>query len=48
MLIAIPQLHALDVPTKRPSDYFAEMVKTDDHMTKVSLIVAISQITQSR
>ncbi|CAH8429936.1 unnamed protein product [Schistosoma mattheei] len=35
VLIAIPQLHALDVPTKRPSDYFAEMVKTDDHMTKV-------------
>lgn len=35
VLIAIPKLHALDVPTKRPSDYFAEMVKTDDHMTKV-------------
>ncbi|KAH8856127.1 putative rRNA-processing protein EBP2 [Schistosoma japonicum] len=35
VLKAIPQLHALDVPTKRPSDYFAEMVKTDDHMTKV-------------
>nr|CAH8822263.1 unnamed protein product [Trichobilharzia regenti] len=35
VLKAIPQLHALDVPTKRPSDYFAEMVKTDSHMTKI-------------
>ncbi|CAH8438434.1 unnamed protein product [Schistosoma turkestanicum] len=35
VLIALPKLHALDVPTKRPSDYFAEMVKTDDHMIKV-------------
>ncbi|CAH8429304.1 unnamed protein product [Heterobilharzia americana] len=35
VLKAIPQLHALDVPTKRPSDYFAEMVKTDNHMTKI-------------
>ena len=30
------KLKELDVPTTRPDDYFAEMVKTDDHMRKVS------------
>ena len=29
------KLQELDVPTTRPEDYFAEMVKTDDHMRKV-------------
>ena len=33
---AIPKLHALGVPTKRPEDYFAQMIKSDDHMRKVS------------
>ncbi|KAF5399467.1 Eukaryotic rRNA processing protein EBP2 [Paragonimus heterotremus] len=35
VLVAIPKLHQLGVPTKRPSDYFAEMVKSDEHMNKV-------------
>ncbi|KAA0195818.1 rRNA-processing protein EBP2 [Fasciolopsis buskii] len=35
VLKAIPQLHALGVPTKRPVDFFAEMVKSDEHMGKV-------------
>ncbi|THD19255.1 rRNA-processing protein EBP2 [Fasciola hepatica] len=35
VLKAIPQLHALGVPTKRPADFFAEMVKSDEHMGKV-------------
>ncbi|CAL8104020.1 unnamed protein product [Calicophoron daubneyi] len=35
VLKAIPQLHTLGVPTKRPVDYFAEMIKTDEHMDKV-------------
>lgn len=32
---AIPKLHALGLPTKRPDDYFAEMAKTDEHMQKI-------------
>ena len=32
---ALPKLKQLGVPIERPSDYFAEMVKTDDHMQKV-------------
>lgn len=32
---AIPRLKALGLPTKRPDDYFAEMVKTDSHMHKI-------------
>ncbi|KAA3681212.1 rRNA-processing protein EBP2 [Paragonimus westermani] len=35
VLVAIPKLHQLGVPTKRPSDYFAEMVKSDEHMNKI-------------
>ena len=29
------RLEALNVPTKRPSDYFCENVKTDMHMNRV-------------
>lgn len=32
---ALPKLNKLGVGTKRPEDYFAEMVKTDDHMQRV-------------
>jgi rRNA-processing protein EBP2 len=28
-------LEELGVPTRRPEDYYAEMVKTDDHMRRV-------------
>ncbi|XP_033115156.1 probable rRNA-processing protein EBP2 [Anneissia japonica] len=35
VLKALPRLQNLGIPTKRPSDYFAEMVKTDDHMQKI-------------
>ncbi|KAM7286685.1 putative rRNA-processing protein EBP2 [Ixodes scapularis] len=35
VLSGIPRLHQLGVPTKRPDDYFAQMAKSDDHMTKV-------------
>ena len=33
----IRKLHDLGVPTKRPNDYFAEMVKSDQHMDKAFL-----------
>ena len=35
-MLAAPKLHKLGIPTKRPEDYFAEMVKTDEHMQRVS------------
>ena len=35
VLEAIPRLHSLGVKTKRPDDYFAQMVKSDDHMNKI-------------
>merc|ERR1719323_647415 len=35
VLEAIPRLHSLNVNTRRPDDYFAQMVKTDDHMNKI-------------
>lgn len=35
MLAVLPRLHQLQVPTKRPTDYFAEMAKSDQQMQKV-------------
>lgn len=35
VLIGLQKLESLGVPTTRPDDYYAEMVKTDDHMRKV-------------
>ncbi|XP_057311380.1 probable rRNA-processing protein EBP2 [Hydractinia symbiolongicarpus] len=32
---ALSRLRSLDIPTERPDDYFAEMVKTDVHMQKI-------------
>ncbi|XP_077501966.1 uncharacterized protein LOC144112985 [Amblyomma americanum] len=35
VLEGIPRLHQLGVVTRRPDDYFAQMAKSDTHMTKV-------------
>lgn len=35
VLEGIPKLHKEGIPTKRPDDYFAQMVKSDVHMKKV-------------
>ncbi|XP_059480603.1 probable rRNA-processing protein EBP2 homolog [Neocloeon triangulifer] len=35
VLEAIPRLKSMNIPTRRPEDYFAEMAKTDEHMQKV-------------
>ena len=32
---ALSKLRNLGIPTERPEDYFAEMVKSDNHMQKV-------------
>jgi len=35
VLEAVPRLHSLNIKTKRPEDYFAQMAKSDDHMNKI-------------
>lgn len=35
VLEAIPRLKAMNIKTKRPEDYFAQMAKSDQHMQKV-------------
>uniref|UniRef100_A0A8C4J431 EBNA1 binding protein 2 n=1 Tax=Dromaius novaehollandiae TaxID=8790 RepID=A0A8C4J431_DRONO len=35
VLEALPRLHKLQVPTRRPDDYFAEMAKSDQQMQKI-------------
>merc|ERR1712111_229381 len=35
VLEAVPRLHCLNIKTKRPEDYFAQMAKSDDHMNKI-------------
>lgn len=36
VLEAIPRLHSMSIPTKRPEDFFAQMAKSDDHMKRVN------------
>ena len=40
VLESLKRLHSLNVPTKRPDDYFAEMAKSDQHMLKVKKALA--------
>ncbi|MBN3302196.1 EBP2 protein, partial [Amia calva] len=35
VLLALPRLQKLNIATKRPEDYFAEMAKTDQQMQKI-------------
>uniref|UniRef100_A0A8C4XUI1 EBNA1 binding protein 2 n=1 Tax=Falco tinnunculus TaxID=100819 RepID=A0A8C4XUI1_FALTI len=35
VLEALPRLHKLQIPTRRPDDYFAEMAKSDQQMQKI-------------
>ncbi|XP_014670918.1 PREDICTED: probable rRNA-processing protein EBP2 isoform X2 [Priapulus caudatus] len=35
VLEGVPKLQKLSVPTRRPDDYFAQMVKSEDHMKKI-------------
>lgn len=41
VLAALPKLHKLQIPTKRPEDYFAEMAKSDQHMQKVCVCILL-------
>merc|ERR1711915_89340 len=35
VLEGIPRLHSMNIRTKRPEDYFAQMAKSDEHMNKI-------------
>ena len=35
ILEAIPRLKTEQISTKRPDDYYAQMIKSDEHMKKV-------------
>ncbi|XP_055381411.1 probable rRNA-processing protein EBP2 homolog [Condylostylus longicornis] len=48
VLEGIKKLHALNIPTKRPDDYFAEMAKTDEHMQKVRANLIAKQEGQAK
>lgn len=41
------KLEELGIQTTRPDDYFAEMVKTDDHMRKVQPQLTLGSATSS-
>ena len=42
VLEALPRLKSMNIPTKRPQDYFAQMAKTDEHMQKVLFYIFLS------
>ncbi|XP_045446532.1 probable rRNA-processing protein EBP2 homolog [Melitaea cinxia] len=44
----IKRLKELNIPTKRPDDYFAEMAKSDEHMQKVRKNLMAKQAAQAR
>lgn len=48
VLNGIKRLHALNIPTKRPDDYFAEMAKTDEHMQKIRSNLSAKQQGQAK
>ncbi|XP_055986856.1 probable rRNA-processing protein EBP2 [Sorex fumeus] len=48
VLAVLPRLHQLKIPTKRPTDYFAEMAKTDQQMQKIRLKLQAKQVAMER
>ncbi|XP_063620944.1 probable rRNA-processing protein EBP2 homolog [Cydia splendana] len=44
----LKKLKELNIPTRRPEDYFAEMAKTDEHMQKVRKNLLAKQAAQAR
>ena len=45
---ALPRLHSMQVPTRRPDDYFAQMAKSDDHMQRIRQKLLTKQQAQER
>ncbi|XP_077981147.1 putative rRNA-processing protein EBP2 isoform X2 [Glandiceps talaboti] len=48
VLEALPKLRKLNIPTRRPEDYFAEMAKSDEHMRKVRQKLLSKQLAMER
>ncbi|KAJ8891094.1 hypothetical protein PR048_010604 [Dryococelus australis] len=48
VLLGIPRLKELGMPTRRPPDYFAQMAKSDEHMQKVRQFLQRKQIAEAR
>ncbi|XP_006153793.1 probable rRNA-processing protein EBP2 [Tupaia chinensis] len=48
VLAVLPRLHQLKVPTKRPTDYFAEMAKSDQQMQKIRQKLQTKQAAMER
>jgi len=48
VLEGIKRLHAMNIPTRRPEDYFAQMVKTDDHMQRIRKVLLTKQEDEVR
>jgi len=44
----IQRLKSMNIPTKRPDDYFAQMAKTDDHMQKIRQKLLTKQQVQEK
>eukprot|EP00088_Acartia_fossae_P012625 TRINITY_DN16526_c0_g1_i1.p1 TRINITY_DN16526_c0_g1~~TRINITY_DN16526_c0_g1_i1.p1 ORF type:complete len:348 (-),score=127.48 TRINITY_DN16526_c0_g1_i1:26-1069(-) len=44
----IKRLQSLNIPTRRPDDFFAQMVKSDDHMQKIRQKLLTKQQEQER
>ena len=44
--VAISKLKALGIPTRRPDDFYAEMVKSDEHMKRVRAELIFEQTKQ--
>lgn len=48
VLAVLPRLHQLKVPTKRPTDYFAEMAKSDQQMQKIRQKLQVKQVAMEK
>lgn len=48
VLAVLPRLHQLKVPTKRPTDYFAEMAKSDQQMQKIRQKLQVKQAAMEK
>merc|ERR1712083_1162245 len=48
VLEGIERLRSMQIPTKRPDDYFAQMAKSDDHMQKIRQKLLSKQQVQEK
>ena len=48
VLQALPRLRSMNIRTKRPEDYFAQMAKSDEHMQKVRQKLVSKQAAEER